>query len=252
LGGENDPSLMLGEAGIGLFYLRLFSDQVGSALLPVPCGPSCRTPVVNEDYKAAAEKYVHAYFKQAFYNPRINLWPLQNRPREPERPVSQVDNAFQELGNLSTSGRLSEEEQTQFALESIAYRLAKAGPNWPNRLVAKTIGVPREIPGHWRLKLSPHGVLLVRTTPSEAPATKAHLVTVTAAGVEMSEISGLCAIVLSSASQPIEFEAIVDIVQGFGLDRPKAVQVTNSQVFHALLAGVLVRDYPPDATRDSA
>ncbi len=63
VGQRNDPSLMLGEAGIGYFYLRLYSSEVPSLLLPRP------TPAVepedsgrSEEFFALCRETVHEYF----------------------------------------------------------------------------------------------------------------------------------------------------------------------------------------------
>lgn len=61
-GFNQDPSLMLGEAGIGYFYLRLYSPDTPSLLLPrVPEELSRRSPD-RQGYVAVRTRYINRYF----------------------------------------------------------------------------------------------------------------------------------------------------------------------------------------------
>ena len=58
-----DPSLLLGEAGIGYFYLRLASPQVPSILLPRPPLPSQDVPQ-DGSFESQSRQAVEEYFGQ--------------------------------------------------------------------------------------------------------------------------------------------------------------------------------------------
>ena len=61
--GASDPSLLLGEAGIGLFFLRLARPEIPTPLLLRPHHPSGAS-LPTEGYGAAAEQSIHTYFAQ--------------------------------------------------------------------------------------------------------------------------------------------------------------------------------------------
>jgi lantibiotic modifying enzyme len=63
VGGVSDPSLLLGEAGIGHFYLRLHSPSVPSVLLPVARGlPVATRADADEEYGRCRSRAVGEWF----------------------------------------------------------------------------------------------------------------------------------------------------------------------------------------------
>lgn len=62
MGGVSDPSLMLGEAGIGYFLLRLFSNDVDSVLVVHPSKNEMINTTQN-DLEKVREEYTDHYFK---------------------------------------------------------------------------------------------------------------------------------------------------------------------------------------------
>jgi hypothetical protein len=62
VGGVSDPSLMLGEAGIGYFYLRLFSSATLSVLFIRPSRKTDENRIGQSSYRELQEQYVGEYF----------------------------------------------------------------------------------------------------------------------------------------------------------------------------------------------
>lgn len=63
MGGVQDPSLMLGEAGIGYFLLRLYSSEIDSVLLLQPSLKG-KTESGKDNLKELREKYTDVYFSK--------------------------------------------------------------------------------------------------------------------------------------------------------------------------------------------
>jgi len=58
----SDPSLMLGEAGIGYYYLRLFSEKTPSLLIRYPASKESNTLNAQVGYRRQQRKHVDLYF----------------------------------------------------------------------------------------------------------------------------------------------------------------------------------------------
>lgn len=132
-----DPSLLLGEAGIGYFYLRLASPETPSILLlrpPLEAGGGL--DVAEDDgFLQQSRLAVDEYFSQtlqAFETLQLAPLPAFNGAAESSTPIdrSPVEEAFVSLGDLvaglpESRRRLAEDA---FRLERERYRLA-AVPN---------------------------------------------------------------------------------------------------------------------------
>ena len=99
-----DPSLMLGEAGIGYFYLRLFSSATPSVLLIRPSRKQNEKRIGQSGYRELQEQYVGEYFGRTLQilnqseNGNHNLL-LDDSTHEPIRE-SEVARAYQAINRL--------------------------------------------------------------------------------------------------------------------------------------------------------
>jgi hypothetical protein len=85
-GPEPDPSLMLGTAGIGYFYLRLFSDEVPSCLYP-QVSPQLDVSVPEPlGHEAPQRMYVTSYFGKTLT--AIDMLEVEEAPT-PERSIAE-------------------------------------------------------------------------------------------------------------------------------------------------------------------
>lgn len=111
--GSSDPSLMLGEAGIGYFYLRLFSRDTPSCLF-LRAPNNLDLEVKSESgYQALQRDYVQSYFDQTLRV--LDTWEL-NSPFVLERSIAksmhqsdvewfneQLENCLSQLGEPDRS-----------------------------------------------------------------------------------------------------------------------------------------------------
>ncbi len=73
--GASDPSLMMGEAGIGLFFLRLLDPEVPSPLLIRPAQTNDQPP--ESGYRESAERSINTFFAGT-----LHLWQELGTPKQ--------------------------------------------------------------------------------------------------------------------------------------------------------------------------
>ncbi|HMB54226.1 MAG TPA: lanthionine synthetase LanC family protein [Thermoanaerobaculia bacterium] len=125
-GGLNDPSLMLGEAGIGHVYLRLVNPRMPSVLLPRP--RLARVAGSGDGHAALAGEWVDDAFglsRAAFTALGVEL--AEPRPRGADADLSPLEAAYRELCRAveAATGERAAALADAFRVERAAYeRLA--------------------------------------------------------------------------------------------------------------------------------
>lgn len=123
---ESDPSLMLGEAGIGYFYLRLYEPQTPSLLLLRPKQPQEPVPDADQSFGDMRQISIREFFGQTLEAFEALQQPVQLPDRsEPPLQGSPVENAFESIQTAAGSqeGERAELLEDAFRLDRERYRL---------------------------------------------------------------------------------------------------------------------------------
>ena len=169
LGGVADPSLMLGEAGIGYFFLRLFSPETPSILLLRPPVPERREDADEESFEELRQLAVGEYFGETLGS----FHALKQRPVSLAAPSddtspllrSPVEAAYETLRQRveQAGGAQKEQLADAFERERERYELALELRDFTAEyLRALTRLAPEEVP--WRsgqFRLADHSRLVI-------------------------------------------------------------------------------------------
>jgi hypothetical protein len=237
-GRETDPSLMVGEAGIGLWYLGMHAPDTVSATLPHPrLTPQCPA-VLDHGYERLRAESVHEYFGRtiAFMN-GSNL-EIAMGPRQ-----TLVDATYLSLKRAAALGTMTVEAREAFVFERRKWKLARSEPGWPKRLLALLAGLPDQIPRSWHVQLADEGVDLTAWAEDDIERASATVVAITPVACEVKELRGATAFVLANARRPLTVEDLIELVAR-QRDRASAEVLVEEHVRTALLDGLLVRIYP--------
>ncbi|MEM7354334.1 MAG: lanthionine synthetase LanC family protein [Acidobacteriota bacterium] len=146
----DDPSLLLGEAGIGYFYLRLASADVSSILLLHPTSAKA-LPAIDAGYEALAQEYVDGYFgrtRRAFHHLGLNGQPLAFADAEADADsatgpltVSPVHTAHEALQQVidAASGPQHKQLADAFDCERQGYEMSRAITDFTTEYLASLV-----------------------------------------------------------------------------------------------------------------
>ncbi len=236
LGEVTDPSLLMGEAGIGYFYLRLHRNDIPSVLqLPVRLSIN-RAALETQSYGDVQDEYIRGFFDRTL------------------RVIEKLDGAKQSIAIRSCSGSPAESSDVIAIFESIQKRVEKEGDACVRDLIRDAFGPER---ARYQMALSPNdycgeflaelerpdpseiawGEVLLRLSPSvrlvqsqwdwdqwladaqsaghPTPAMSGvtHLVYQAGCRVVMKRVSSLAAFVLTHLQDPVTLDQIVESVR---------------------------------------
>ncbi len=148
VGGAADPSLMLGEAGIGYFYLRLYSSETPSILLLRTAEGIGRGVVAWCSHQTLQKGYVDTYFGRTLQVFRI-LCPartpiIMDRAFLPPQHESDVSAAYEALCEASEAPGESLRSllEDAFRPERIRYEMALALTDFSEETLAELVRSP--------------------------------------------------------------------------------------------------------------
>ncbi|HET6230609.1 MAG TPA: lanthionine synthetase LanC family protein [Longimicrobiaceae bacterium] len=263
LGGVSDPGLLLGEAGIGHFYLRLHSRDVPSILLVTPEGEP-RRPKPDAEYEEARRETVERNFGQTLRlfaalgeDADVEL-PPRREDRGPERSVA-VE-AYEALVRRTEDG--NERLQDAFRLDRSRFELARSITDWTAELLDALARAPDdEVPwSEVTLSLSPRARVVhtqgdwdawladEQRGPEPEGDDVFFLLVAQGSKVATRRLSPFAAIVLDAVQAPATLDEVVgrvaDVVSGpQAPDRAWLEQKVLEQLRQAYRAGFV--DYEP-------
>ncbi len=260
---ESDPSLMLGEAGIGYFFLRLFSPETPSILLLRPPPLDRRDDADQESFEELRQLAVGEYLGETLES----FHALQQRPvslaerTDDSSPLdkSPVEAAYEALRQRveQTDGAREEQLADAFRRERGRYELALELRDFTvEYLRALTRVVPEEVP--WRsgqFRLADHsrlvtnqwdwdGWLAARKDGAESaePLEEEVYSLLYRQGnrIHLRRISPFAALILVAVETPLPLEEIVarvaEAIAG-GIDRGELAEQVLLQVQQLYQAG---------------
>jgi lantibiotic biosynthesis protein len=234
-----DPGLMLGTAGIGLFYLRISGLEVASAVLPHPTTTEAAPRGSDNSFVGIRDESIQLYFGAT-----LGALTDHNGGSPALAPMeSGLHEVHDRLAEVVSEACCSEAARSLFRLESSAYQLAQGPPGWEERLLGGVTGLPDPLPPDWRVGLPTNGVRVLIDGDSVSPS--AALISVEPPGFKIQKISGLATFVLAEARRPVAIADVIERAVRSGLPRIQAEQLVAAQVRAAMLAGFLVRRHAP-------
>ncbi|HEX8391774.1 MAG TPA: lanthionine synthetase LanC family protein [Longimicrobium sp.] len=264
MGAVSDPGLLLGEAGIGMFLLRLARPEVPTPLLvTAPDDAAARGGAAGADgYAQMRDRVVREHFGQT-----LRRWAALGvdaealLPREPmgAAPVrSDVERAFDALAAYAASaGERRELLEDAFAVERARYELARSVADYTDEYTDALArrGVDEVEWDESRLELSPRArVVATRwdwdawTAPAPGAAPEEddvfYLLQFSSGSAHVRRLSPFAAVVLQRVREPATVDEVVETVAeavsgGGGVDRGWLRARVMEQVEQAYRAGFL-------------
>lgn len=232
MGGVSDPGLLLGDAGIGYFFLRLARPETPSVLLVTPPAGTRRDDDGGAGFRALRDDTVREHFGRTLalfegLGEEGEMVPARE-PGEPAR--SDVDAAFQALSARvqSAQGERREWLADAFRLDRERYQLSRAAVDFTEEFLESLVRVPDE-EVRWpeaRIGLSPRARVVHGTYDWDAwleaegedrgepeEADTFYLLQSSGARVTVRRLSPFAALVLQAVETPATLDEVVDRVQ---------------------------------------
>ncbi|HEX8242293.1 MAG TPA: lanthionine synthetase LanC family protein, partial [Longimicrobium sp.] len=148
MGGVSDPGLLLGESGIGYFYLRLARPETPSVLLVTPPAETRRADDGGAGFRALRDETVREHFGRTLalfegLGEEGELVPA----REPGAPArSDVDAAYQALSARvqAAEGARGERLADAFRVDRERYELARSVTDFTEEFLENLVRVPED------------------------------------------------------------------------------------------------------------
>ena len=265
LSSATDPSLMLGEAGIGLFYLRLAHPETPTPLLLRP-DPTESTTLDEEGYRKAAEEAVDDYFRLSRRVVSILApdRPLETRATSPlaRSPVECAhEDLAQSLNDLDEPARRLIEDASK--LERERYRSTLAIDDFTTEFLEGLVRPPWEDlePRTSRFRRPEHSHLVTLdhdwatwldnepTKGSPVEEEQTFLLHRRANRIHFRPLSPFAELLLEATETPRDFEELVDHgmeATGGGIERDLLAGRIEQQLEQLYRAGLV--DQAPSAS----
>jgi hypothetical protein len=270
VGAAADPSLLLGEAGVGHFYLRLHSDEIPSVLLlkaPNIAVDLTQTSETDGSYRVLQRRYVRTFFGRTLdvldslsCDAGLNL---TRAPLQIATKTSDVERSYSELEAIAVSGAHRALINDAFEPERKRYIASLSITDFTDELLSTLLRetLDERIWTSEPLQLAPH-THLVRTSrdwetwlaedSTERSQEPQHIESTfllyrSGNRILLRTLSPFAAAVLSTMEQPHSIEEITRHMTGAveGPVDPEHVRLTVvAQVKQAWTAGLIVNVSP--------
>ena len=265
MNGVPDPSLMLGEAGIGHFYLRLYAPETPSVLFLRTPEPTADAPEQRHDYRTLRRNYVDRYFARTL---RVVEALLPDAPPviDEETPFAEPDvaAAYRALETLIAQQKppLRTMLEDAFRPDRLRYQMALALTNYLDEFFDDLLQDPVEDIA-WddvMLERAPHAQIVESNWDWDAwlqrhaegeeaapePARVFYLLHRANNRIHLSRRGPLTVLILDSLAAPATLDQVIEAVQealdgGHAMDRAVLREKVVEQLKQVYQAGLVRR-----------
>lgn len=169
MGRTSDPSLMLGEAGIGYYLLRLYSDKIKSVIIVTSNTKMISREIDENKLLEVRNKYVEFYFdKTKRFVTKVSYTPERNQLKNFKDKIGDTQSDVTDYYEYLKTIKISKPEYFNdlFGIEKIIYLRTIGFDNFSDELVQAIKSEKRDsINWHWKglkIKLSSSVMLVER------------------------------------------------------------------------------------------